>query len=154
MSEPASVHASAVLTGATAVLIRGPSGSGKSRLAFALIEAGAACAPSGTLPFTRLVGDDRVMLEAASGRLLARPAPALAGLIEIRGLGLRRLPYEAVATIGLVVDLASPEGARLPDATAGTAEILGIALPRIALPAGIDPVTPVLAALRTAPGPD
>ena len=154
MPEAANVHASAVLTGATAVLIRGPSGSGKSRLAFALIEAGTTCAPFGALRFARLVGDDRVMLETASGRLLARPAPALAGLIEIRGLGLRRLPYEAAATIGLVVDLASPDGARLPDAAAGTTEILGVSLPRLALPAGVDPVAPVLAALRTAPGPD
>ncbi|MGB6965971.1 MAG: serine kinase, partial [Xanthobacteraceae bacterium] len=66
------VHASAVLVGARAVLIRGPSGAGKSRLALDLIEAG----QSGRLLFTRLLGDDRVHLQNAGGRLLARPAEA------------------------------------------------------------------------------
>src|SRR3954452_8120481 len=74
MSEP-TIHASAVLIGARAVLIRGPAGSGKSRLALELIQAG------GILPLTRLVGDDRVYVEAAHSRLLVRPAEALTGLI-------------------------------------------------------------------------
>ncbi len=82
------VHASAVLVGARAVLIRGPSGSGKSRLALELIEAGRA----GALRLVRLVSDDRVHLQAAGGRLLARPAETLAGLIEVRGAGHLRLP--------------------------------------------------------------
>ena len=60
------VHASAVLAGARAVLIRGAPGAGKSRLALALIQA----AQTGLLPFARLVGDDRVHLEAHHGRLL------------------------------------------------------------------------------------
>src|ERR1700682_5999838 len=83
------IHASAVLVGARAVLIRGPAGSGKSNLAFALVRA----AEAGALPFARLVGDDRVQVEAAHGRLLVRPAETLKGLIEIRGLGIRRLAY-------------------------------------------------------------
>src|ERR1700691_4997428 len=99
---PATVHASAVLVGARAVLIRGPSGSGKSRLALELIES----ARSGSLLFARLVGDDRVYLQAAGGRLLVRPADALAGLIEVRGVGILRLPHEPSAVVGLVVDLA------------------------------------------------
>ena len=86
----ATIHASAVLTGARAVLIRGPSGAGKSRLALDLIEAGRA----GVLRFARLVGDDRVHVQTAAGRLLVRPAETLAGLIEVRGLGVLRLPYE------------------------------------------------------------
>jgi serine kinase of HPr protein (carbohydrate metabolism regulator) len=144
------IHASAVLTGATALLIRGPSGSGKSRLVLALIEA----ARCGTLPFARLVADDRAALETAGGRLLVRPAPVLAGLLEVRGLGLRRLPYEPVAAIGLVVDLASPEAARLPDAAANMTEILGLSLPRIPVAPGIDALPVVMAALHTAPGAD
>ena len=80
-----------MLVGARAVLIRGPAGSGKSRLALALLHA----AKQGLMPFARLVADDRAHVEAAHGRLLVRPAPALAGLIEVRGLGIRRLPLRA-----------------------------------------------------------
>src|SRR4051812_35303455 len=87
MSEP-TIHASAVLIGTRAVLIRGPAGSGKSRLALALMQAG------GTLPFTRLVGDDRVYVEAAHRRLLVRSAEALTGPIEGRGGGICRPPYQ------------------------------------------------------------
>jgi HPr kinase/phosphorylase len=126
---PATVHASAVLVGARAVLIRGPSGSGKSRLALELIEA----ARTRLLAFARLVADDRVHLEAAHGRLLARPAEALAGLIEVRGVGLVRLPYEASAVVGLVVDLAAADARRLPEAASRTIEIGGIELPRLAV---------------------
>ncbi len=82
---PATVHASAVLVGARAVLIRGPSGAGKSRLALDLIEAAA----RGRVRFARLVGDDRVHLEAwPAGFWCARPT-RLAGLIEVRGAGIR-----------------------------------------------------------------
>ena len=95
------IHASAVLVGARAVLIRGPSGSGKSSLALALLQA----ADHGALPFARLVGDDRVHVEAAHGRLLVRPAATLAGQIEVRGLGIRRMAHEPVAVVGLVVEL-------------------------------------------------
>jgi len=143
MSEP-TIHASAVLIGARAVLIRGPAGSGKSRLALALIRAG------GTLPFTRLVGDDRVHLEAAHGRLTVRPAEALAGLIEVRGLGIRRLPYEPIAVVGLVVDLAAADAERLPARETAVTEVSGIAFPRLAVAPGVDSYPLVLAALRTA----
>ncbi len=50
------------------------------------------------------------------GRLLVRPAEAIAGLIEVRGLGIRRLAYEPVAVVGLVVDLAVADAERLPAA--------------------------------------
>jgi HPr kinase/phosphorylase len=140
------IHASAVLVGARAVLIRGPAGSGKSRLALALIEAGA----SGALPFTRLVGDDRVHVEAAHGRLLVRPANALAGLIEVRGLGIRRVLFEPLAAVGLVIDLAAADAERLPAPETAVTEVAGIALPRLAVAPDEDPVGPVIAALRTA----
>src|SRR5580692_5015221 len=112
-AKSATVHASAVLAGRRAVLIRGPAGAGKSRLALTLIQA----ADSGLIGFARLVGDDRIELAVSHGRLLARPAQALAGLIEVRGLGIRRLAYEPVAVIGLVVDLAVPKAERLPEPT-------------------------------------
>jgi HPr kinase/phosphorylase len=127
-----SIHASAVLIGPKAALIRGPAGSGKSRLVWDILQA----ALSGALPFARLVGDDRVHVEAQAGRLLVRPAPALAGMLEIRGIGIRRLPSEAVAAVGLVVDLAAEDAARLPGPKAGKAMIGGVSLPRLAVAAG------------------
>jgi HPr kinase/phosphorylase len=141
----ATVHASAVLVGARAVLIRGPAGSGKSRLALALIEA----ARSGVLAFARLVADDRAHVEAVNGRLLVRPAERLAGLIEVRGLGLRRLPFEPVAVVGLAVDLDAADAERLPQTPARMGLIAGVAVPRLAVAPGVDPLPRVLAAFTT-----
>jgi HPr kinase/phosphorylase len=145
-SSPSTIHACAVLIGAKAVLIRGPSGSGKSRLAWDLIEAAA----QGALPFARLVGDDRLYVEAHSGRLLVRPAAELAGMTEIHGLGIRKLAFEPVAAVGLVVDLAAADGARLPASKAEKTTIAGVALPRLAVAAGMAALPLVLAYLRTA----
>jgi serine kinase of HPr protein (carbohydrate metabolism regulator) len=141
----ATIHASAVLIGAKAALIRGPSGAGKSALAWELLEV----ARTGGLPFARLVADDRVFLETSAGRLLARPAEALAGLIEIRGLGIRRLPHEPVAVVGLVVDLAAPDGARYSTAGADKTVVDGVALPRLAVAPGMQPLPLVLASAHT-----
>ena len=139
----ASVHASAVLVGDRAVLIRGPSGSGKSRLAFDLILAGR----SGQIPPAVLVGDDRVHLEAHHERLLVRPARALAGLIEIRGLGIRRCDFAGEATVGLVVDLCAGDAERLPPAEALLTRISGIKIPRIPVGASYAALPLVIAAL-------
>ena len=146
-AEASTIHASAVLVGAKAVLIRGPSGSGKSGLAWNLVQA----AQQGALPFARLVGDDRILLEAQAGRLLVRPVPALAGLIEIRGLGIRRLRFESVAAVGWVVDLGAEDAARLPADLAGNTNITGVILPRLALAAGMQALTLVLATLQSIP---
>jgi HPr kinase/phosphorylase len=144
-----SIHASAVLAGARAVLIRGPSGAGKSRLALELIEAGRA----GSLLFTRLVADDRAHVDAAGGRLLVRPAEALAGLLEVRGIGLLHLPYEACAVVGLVIDLAAADASRMPDTMQRATEIDGISLPR--LPVAADAMAlPSLLALLNSPSQD
>jgi len=145
MPDSPTVHASAVLVGPRAILIRGPSGSGKSCLALGLIRAGKA----GHLPIGRLLADDRVQLEASHGRILARPVPSLAGLIEARGLGIRHLDYEAVAVVGFVVDLAAPDAERLPTAREREAVIENIALPRLAVAAGENPLPIVLAWLGT-----
>lgn len=141
MTEP-TIHASAVLVGAHAVLIRGPAGSGKSQLALALIEAG-------VLPFTRLVGDDRVHVEAAHGRLLVRPAEALAGLIEVRGLGIRKVPFERVAVVGVLVDLSAADSERLPAHKSALADVAGVRLPRLAVAPGEDPFRLLISALHT-----
>jgi serine kinase of HPr protein (carbohydrate metabolism regulator) len=137
----ATIHASAVLIGARAALIRGPSGSGKSRLALALLQA----ADRGALRFARLVADDRCHVDAAHGRLLVRPAPALAGLLEVRGLGLRRVPHEPLAVAGLVVDLGVATAERMPAPSSLWTEIAGIRLPRLAVAVGEDALALLLA---------
>lgn len=80
------------------MLLLGPPGSGKSDLALRLLSRGFV-----------LVADDRVVIENG----LARPAPGLAGLLEVRGLGIVRLAYAAEARLMLAVELGAP--ARLPE---------------------------------------
>ena len=150
MAADSTIHATAVLAGPKAVLIRGPSGSGKSLLAWNLINA----ASQGLLPFTRLVGDDRIHVIGQSSRLLARPAETLSGLIEIHGLGIRRVPFEAVAVVGWVIDLVAADAARHPVAEATAVSIAGITIPRLAVAPGMAVLPMVLAALRTSPAGD
>ncbi|MGJ4939906.1 HPr kinase/phosphorylase [Bradyrhizobium sp. HKCCYLS1011] len=140
-----SVHASAVKVGDQAVLIRGPSGSGKSRLAFDLILAGRA----GQIPPATLVGDDRVHLATAGKEIWVSPAPALAGLIEIRGLGIRKCDFVSEARVGLVVDLMADDAARLPAPESLQCELYGVVLPRIPVGAGFLPLPLVAANLIT-----
>jgi len=147
MTTASTVHASAVMAGDTGILIRGPSGSGKSRLAFDLILAGRA----GQIPKTVLVGDDRVLLSAAGGTVTVRPAAELEGLIEIRGLGIRRSDFVAQAEVRLVVDLEARDSARMPEQEALAALIEGIKIPRIAVGTGYAALPLVAAALLTRP---
>ena len=101
MSE-ANIHASCVAIGSRGVLLLGPSGAGKSDLALRLIDEGA-----------KLVADDRTILFIAKGALHARAPASIKGLLEIRGVGIVKLPVRARVKIALVVRLGR-EGARLP----------------------------------------
>jgi len=145
-ADASTIHASAVLIGPKAALIRGPSGAGKSRLAWRLLQGG--------LPFVRLVGDDRVHVDQRGGRLLVWPNSKLAGLIEIRGLGVRRLAYEPLAVVAVVVDLTAADAERLPLPGAGETTLEGVKLPRLAVTPGADALPVLLAFLGTAPDSD
>jgi serine kinase of HPr protein (carbohydrate metabolism regulator) len=125
---PASIHASCIAIGDLGVLIRGPSGSGKSSLALRLILD----APR-SLPPAELVADDRVLLSPEEGVLVARPAQRLAGLIEMRGLGIRRLPYRPMVAVRHVVDLAASDAGRMPTPEARRMMLQGIEVERIPL---------------------
>ncbi len=138
--DDSTIHASAVLVGARALLIVGPSGSGKSHLALKLLQA----ADAGLLPFAKLVADDRARIKACHGRLIARPAENLKGLIEVRGLGIRRMAFEPAAIVGLVVDLAETDPKRLPTPEDQETVIAGVKLARLAVAPGTDALPLIL----------
>jgi HPr kinase/phosphorylase len=121
-------HASCVAIGEAGVLIRGPSGIGKSRLATGLVHAATAAGR-----FARLVSDDRTIIDLSHGRLIARVHPAIAGLIEQRGLGLTPVPHESAVLLRLIVDLVADEPARLPEPEELIADLCGLTLPRLPL---------------------
>ncbi len=125
-------QASCVEIDGRALAIEGPPGSGKSSLALALIDRGA-----------RLIGDDGVTLtrteNGAASVILASPPPNIAGLIEVRGVGLIKLPTPPPTPLALILALGE-EGERLPDCAPVT-EILGISIPRMPFnPGTIAPV--------------
>ncbi|MCC2113005.1 MAG: HPr kinase/phosphatase C-terminal domain-containing protein [Hyphomicrobiales bacterium] len=120
------IHATAVLVGRKAVLIRGAAGSGKSSLALALIRRGAR-----ENRLIRLVADDQVFVAAVNGALIAQTPETIAGLIEERRNGIVSCAYEGLARIGLAIDLV----AVMAKDEAPTATIAGISLPRIAISA-------------------
>lgn len=119
--------ATCVAIGERALLIEGPTGSGKSSLALALIDRGAV-----------LVGDDGVWLEPRGGALLASPHRNIAGKLEVRNLGLLDFPTRTDVPVSLVVRL-DPDAPRFID-SADICEIGGVALPLILLA----PSSPVL----------
>lgn len=85
-------HATAIAIAGEAVLIEGPSGSGKSDLALRLIDQGAL-----------LVGDDQVMVSRDEGGLWVQPMPTIEGRMEVRGLGIIAVPSTARAPLRLLV---------------------------------------------------
>ena len=122
------VHASAVAIDGRALLISGPSRSGKSRLASALIAASDPARP------IVLIGDDRILLSVVAGRLTARPHPRIAGFIERRGLGIVASPYLDRAPVAALVELGQE---RPHDASAR--DMGRRNLPRLAIPDALDP---------------
>lgn len=117
-------------------MLRGPSGAGKSDLALRLIDAGGGNPPGalGGNPADILVADDQVALTPDdAGGLIAAPPAALAGLLEVRGVGILPQPFLTRCPLGLVVDLSPTPAAvpRLPEPA--TVTLAGVALPRIHL---------------------
>ncbi|TNF62997.1 MAG: serine kinase [Rhodobacteraceae bacterium] len=97
------LHASAVAWAGRGLLILGPSGAGKSALALQLMAWGAA-----------LVADDRTEVSRQDGRLWAKAPPAIAGMIEARGVGLLAADPAGPVPLSLAVDLSATETERLP----------------------------------------
>jgi HPr kinase/phosphorylase len=105
-TKTANIHASCALIGRHGVLILGESGAGKSDLLLRLMDEGG-----------KLVADDRIELYAAKGRLCARAPKSIAGLIEVRGLGIVAQAFAKKAVLALVVRLGVPKdlAERLPE---------------------------------------
>ena len=115
------IHATCVAIAGNGILLRGPSGHGKSDLALRLIDGGAF-----------LVADDQVVLETEAGCLVARAPAPIAGKLEVRGLGPVSVDSVPLAPIRLVVDLTPGEMIeRLPEQQ--VASILGVSLPVMTL---------------------
>lgn len=115
------VHGTCVALDGTGVLLLGGAGSGKSDLALRLIDGGA-----------RLVADDQVSITARDAQLVAAAPEAIAGRIEICGVGIVAIEGAVSAVLGMAVDLvAGAEMARLPDPRRW--ECLGVAVPMFAL---------------------
>lgn len=117
------IHASAVEIAGHGLLILGPSGAGKSSLALALMGLGA-----------RLVADDRVILRADGGRLIAECPASILGRIEARGIGILRAKAAGAVAVTQVVDLGQAETERLPPRRRVT--LSGVALPLALGPGG------------------
>ncbi len=99
------IHGTAVALDGDGILLRGPSGSGKSDLALRLIEGGA-----------RLIADDQTELRDIGGMVRMSSPATIAGRMEVRGLGIVAMPSQESAPLRLVVDLKSASAIeRMPE---------------------------------------
>lgn len=141
LDTPLKIHATVVSIDGNGIIFRGPPGSGKSDLALRLIGDGAF-----------LVADDWCDLIIINNTVVASPPDEIAGLLEVRGLGVCRLEYVSTTPVALVVDLSSVDAIdRLPESASCTD--WGPAIPCIKLaPFEASATDKVRMALRQATG--
>jgi serine kinase of HPr protein (carbohydrate metabolism regulator) len=127
------LHATSVAITGQAVLIRGEPGSGKSTLALELLEQWGTGLGDGPLSAT-LIADDQTELTLGEDRLWCAAPKLLAGALEVRGLGLVKVPFVGPVPLCLVVDLASSDAApRMPVDDDPATTLLGVSVPRLIL---------------------
>lgn len=106
-SDASIIHATCVAVDGKGVLLKGKSGSGKSDVALRLIDRG-----------HQLVSDDQVKLTIVDNALYASAPENIAGMLEIRGLGIINIPYVQSIIIDMVVELADKGSVeRMPSLT-------------------------------------
>ena len=116
------VHASTVASEGRAVLITGPSGSGKSDLTLRLLDRGFI-----------LVSDDQTIVKRNGDQLIASAPPSIAGKLEIRGIGIVEMETVSDVPVALIVELTS-EIQRLPD-DSRERPVLGVPVPLVSIDA-------------------
>jgi serine kinase of HPr protein (carbohydrate metabolism regulator) len=122
------IHATAVCLAGKGVLLRGPSGSGKSLLALMLLDGFGARGHEAVL-----VADDRVDLAADAAGIVLSVPETIAGLIELRGRGIIERPFRDAVRLALVVDLV-PALERMPQDHDFRVELLGHIVARCPVP--------------------
>jgi HPr kinase/phosphorylase len=132
------LHATAIALDGRAVLIRGPSGSGKSRLACDMLyhasEAGREA---------RLIGDDKILVWQEAGAVMARGHPEIQGKLEIRGHGILALPMLQAAPVEWIIDI-SGLNERLPEAAFGVSRLFDFSFPTYFVSSGSVTATALL----------
>jgi HPr kinase/phosphorylase len=132
------IHATALVVDGIGILLRGPSGAGKSHLALALLSHPAP-------RFARLIADDRVILNAHNGRLIARAPHTIHGCLEVRGVGIVHVPTIDAARIHIIIDRVA--GERMPPDDASDI-LFSVVLRRFCLSSDLpDPVASVFTAM-------
>ena len=117
------LHCSTVATDGRAVLITGPSGSGKSDLTLRLLDRG-----------YKLVSDDQTIIKKDGERVIASAPPTIAGKLEVRGIGIVEMERVDGVPVALIVELTSNEIQRLPD-DSRERPLLGIKVPLVSVDA-------------------
>ena len=128
MAETHNIHATALALEGQGVLLRGPSGSGKSMLALCLLERWQARGRRALL-----VSDDRVDVTGEPGGLILSAPPAIAGLIELRGRGILKRPFVDSVPLALIVDLV-PALERMPEEAEFNVDLFGHTVRRAPVP--------------------
>ena len=137
------IHATTIGIEGAGIILRGPSGSGKSDFALRMIDDGAS-----------LIADDQTMLFVENNRLMAQSPPEIAGKMEIRGVGIVQMNAPSAVPVALVVELVDEsEVPRVP--TFDPVELVGFSVPVMHLaPFELSATVKLKIALRNMPTAD
>jgi serine kinase of HPr protein (carbohydrate metabolism regulator) len=122
------IHATGLVLGGQGVILRGPSGGGKSLLALELMDEWEARGRD-----AKLISDDRIEIENVGGKIVMHAPKSIEGLIELRGRGIVQRPFVASAPLDLVVDMVDTLE-RMIEEDQMTTQLLGVTVARAPIP--------------------